>query len=272
MESIEFGYTNPIKEKSYVLGEACYSRSQGRTIFVHTKLAGIDQPINVQLKTTNHNYFNQKHPDSKYKIDFLMATRLDTLNERLTEKLGSDKIPFLEPRNFINLKLLPNKQFQSTLRLGWNYVVANGYEHLPNIDLLQSDILSLSTKNLDLYTGSHGVLALKNSKGQDVDIYLRDEDDEKVYPVPKFIWTVVKHENQIATFAVYNNPEANEKEIERESFCESKCSQMAWLKNLLSKDSYSNKKNGYVLCCSYEEFSKHVLEMPQLEGKYELLI
>lgn len=267
MESIEFGYANPIKQKSYVLGEACYSIEKGQTIFLHTRLSAIDNFINEPLSTKNVDYFNQRHPESKYKLDLLVASRLDTLNERLTEALGKN-IPFLEPRHFLGINILPNKQYLSILKLGWNYVVTNGYDHVPNMNLLQNDIQNLKVNGFDVYMGSSGVLQLPNDKGTLVDIYLNDE--EKRFPVPKYLWTVVKTENKAAAFAILNNPEANENDVE--SLCPSKCTQISWIKNLLLNDAYKNSAYGYVVCCNLDDFAKAVDEMPPLKGKYDLLV
>lgn len=122
MESVEYGYVNPIEDKSYVLGEACYSTVKGKTNFAHTRMAPADSTLNAHLKTTNSSYFKQTHPHSSYKIDLLLASRLDELNERLRNTLGKDDIPFVEPKHFFGPDFLINKQFQSILKLGWNYV------------------------------------------------------------------------------------------------------------------------------------------------------
>lgn len=43
--SVEYGYTNPIKNQSFVLGEACYSTKNGRTIFAHTKVKSANNEV-----------------------------------------------------------------------------------------------------------------------------------------------------------------------------------------------------------------------------------
>lgn len=269
MESVEYGYANPIKDKSFVLGEACYDTNKGRTIFFHTKCAGFGSTVNEHLSTQSVDYFKQKHPESSYKLDMLIASRMDQLNERLTTKLG-ERIPFLEPRQYMDITMLPNKQYLSILKLAWNYVMLNGYDHLLNLRLLRDDIQVMKVPSYDLYMGSHGVLTLPDKNGKTVDIYL--EDYPKRFPVAKYIWTVVKSENKAAAFAVLNNPDANENDVIGENLCPSKCSQMTWLKNLLLNDAYKNPKNGYVLCCSLDDFMKAIDEMPTLKGKYGLLV
>lgn len=270
-ESVEYGYTNPIKEKSLVLGEACYSETMGKTIFIHTKIAGAGNQIGVQLKTENANYLKQAHPTSKYKINLLMQSRLDELNERLTNKLGTTNVPFLEPRHFIDLDSLQNKQFNTILKLGWNFVIKNGYDHLPNWDTLTADVMGLRGKSYDLYMGTHGILSLKNANGENVDIYLNDE--EQRFPVPKYLWLVVKSESKAAAFAILNNDkEIDNNTLARDSICESKCDQMPWLANLLKNKAYETVKNGFVWCCDVQSFQKKIKELPAIDGTYGLLI
>lgn len=270
-KSVEFGYANPIQQKSVVLGEACYSTDIGRTIFVHTKLAGAGSDIAVNLKTEySDTYFQQKHPDSKYKMDFLMASRLDTLNERLTQKLGTKNVPFVEPRKYIGLELLPNKQFMSILKLGWNYVPVIGYDHMPNLDVLQADIMNLKGGSVDLYMGTYGLLELSGENGAKHEIFMDEYEDR--FPVPKYIWVVVKQENKAAAFAILNSPEAEEADIDADPICESKCLEMTWLERLLDDDLYKSINRGHVTCCSYADLRAKVTEMPLIDPKLGLLV
>lgn len=267
-KSIEFGYENPIKRKTLILGEACYAEDEGRTIFVHTKHVNIDRKRNVILKTEEVNYLAQSHPDSKYKIDFLVAARIDELNQRL-ERLAIEKLPFLEPRHFINMQSLPNGQLYSILKLGWNFAVTNGFDHLPNYDALMEDIMSVQDNDFDLYLGTHSTLSLKDKNSNNVDIYLLPAD--KKYPVPKYLWAVVATDRKAAAFFISNNIDSNEDELLKSGPCESKCTQMSWLTNLSSKDAYRKPKNGYVWCCDVSATGE-ILGMPKLNGKYSLLI
>lgn len=268
-QSVEFGYENPVKEQTNVLGEACYSESEGRTIFVHTKIGNGYFDESFALKTEKLNYLAKRHPDSTYKIDFLVAARLDELNKRLERKLPAKKIPFLEMRHFTELPSLPNGQLYSMLKLGWNFFVSNGYDHLPNFDLLHSDLARL--KDTDLYMGTHATLSLKNAENSPVAVYLLP--DEEKYPVPKYVWVVIKTSSEsAAAFVILNDITASQDDVASAELCESKCDRMPWLKNLLNGNTYSNTKNGYVWCCDLDSFAKKVPEMPTLSGKYSLLI
>lgn len=270
-ESIEYGYSNSMKEKSFVLGEACYSTTVGRTIFVHTKVNG---RRNVHLRTEDKNYFKQTHPSSSYKVDYLMALQLDDLTERLKDKLKTTEVPHLEFRHFIEANILPNKQFSSILKLSWNFATANGFEKLSNWDLLLDDIQQATDdgKTFELYMGTHGILTLPDNSGKKTEIFLRDDD--KRYPVPAMLWAVVQSENKAVAFIVSNNVRETEIVSEEENdICESKCAQISWLTKLMKNDAYKNVKNGKVLCCNLGEFSDVVTEVPaDVRQNLDLLI
>lgn len=273
MKSVEYGFANPIDHKSFVLGEACYSEDKGFTQFIHIKKPGSASLAQAFIKTIDsEEYFNGKHPDSRYKLDFLMASRLDTLNERLKQKLGTKHIPFVEPRNFIPMDFLESKQFMSVLKLGWNYVPVIGYDHMPNLDVLQSDINSLNGNDIDVYMGVHDVLKLTGENGDKHEIFM-DEFEER-FPVPKYIWLVVVNVNdrRAAAFTILNNPDAKLNEIQGEVLCASMCSEMSWLNGLLQDDLYKNIKRGYVSCCAFDELMKTVTEMPKLNDIFELWV
>lgn len=255
----EFGYVNPIKNKSYVLGEACYDLGDGRVTFVHTQLPGITSLENehVQLSIQNAEYFNENYPEDSYKSTLLEASNWNHLSPRLKAKLGP-AYPVLRLGHYLGVKNLQNKQFLSTLKLPWNYVIINGDINLPNLELLHEDIKNLNVPNYELYIGNHDTLMIR-----DVPIMLRDDG----YPVPKFLWLVVKIGAKAAAFIISNNPDANVNDIEK--LCLGKCSEMIWLKKLLADNVYKNPKKGYVLCCSLDDFK--FKEMPNLGEKLELL-
>lgn len=268
--AVAFGYANPIKNQTFVLGEACYSETDGRTIFIHTKKGAGSNDIsqNAALKTENLNYLSQTRPRSKYKTNIMISAGWP-VNDRVKEALQVEKGPELALRQYFDLSTAPNGQLLLLLQLGWNYFVSNGVDHLPNFDLLHKDIVK--QKNYELYMGTHSTLSLKNAQNQSTDIYLMPE--EKKYSVPKYIWVVIKtDEGKAAAFAISNDINASEEDLKRAELCESKCTQMPWITNLLSGNALSNATNGFVWCCDLESFAKKVPEMPALNGKHELLV
>lgn len=182
MRSIEYGYTNPIKQKSYVLGESCYSTKGGRTFFAHTRVRSPNMDVQeLALKVKNGAYLRQEHPTPFYRNELMKALRREEHEEFLTQTLGTTNIPNIGFRKFINVDLLTHKQYQPVLKLSWNYAILNSADGLENLEKLQKDISKLNVKQLDFYAGTHGVLTLDNNDGEPVDIYLK----ENKFPVPK---------------------------------------------------------------------------------------
>lgn len=268
MRSIEYGYTNPIKQKSYVLGESCYSTKGGRTFFVHTKVRSMTMDVQeLALKVKNGVYFRQEHPTTLYRNELMKALRREEHEDYFVQLLGSKTVPKIGFKKFVSKDLLTHKQYQPVLKLSWNYAIVNDAEELDNFEKLQKDISSLRLKNIDLYTGTHGVLAIKNSEGVQVEIFLK----ENKFPVPKFIWFVVRNDNKAVAFAILNRASISEKDRQKDSFCTSKCEEITWITNLLANKNYKKVESGYVLCCEFNEFKRTVSEMPNLDNINELL-
>lgn len=260
--SIEFGYTNPVKQKSYVLGESCYSTKAGRTIFVHTKLRAPKMEVQeLALKVRNGAYFHQEHPTMVYRNELMKALRREEHEDFLVQLLGMKTIPKIGFKKFINEGLLTHRQYQSVTKLPWNYAILNDAEELENLDKLQVDISNLALKHVEVYTGTHGTLSLKNNEGVQVEISLK----ENKFPVPKYIWYVVRAEAKAAAFVVFNRASISEKERQKDSFCVSKCEEITWLTSLLENKDYKKVEAGYVLCCEFHEFKRTVSEMPHLD-------
>lgn len=268
MRSIEYGYTNPIKQKSYVLGESCYSTKGGRTLFVHTRIRSPNNDVqDLALKVKNGAYFRQEHPTTFYRNELMKALRREEHEEFFVQTLGSKNVPKIGFRKFVNEDLLTHKQYQPVLKLSWNYAIVNDADELVNLQKLQGDIASLKLKHVDVYTGTHGVLALKNNDGVQVEMFLK----ENKFPVPKYLWCVVRSENKAVAFAIFNRSVISEKDRQKDSFCASKCEDLTWLKKLHENKSFKNAESGYVLCCEFNEFRRTVIEMPSLENVNELL-
>jgi len=270
LRAIEYGYTNPIKQKSYVLGEACYSTKGGRTLFAHTRVRspiGVEDVTDLALKVKNGLYFRQEHPTMFYRNELMKVLRRDEHEDFFIQTLGSKQIPKIGFRKFLSEELLMHKQYQPILKLSWNYAILNDADELENLRNVQKDISLLNLRQVDVYAGTHGVLSLKTSAGEQADLYLK----ENKFPVPKYIWYVVKHENKATAFAIFNRASISDKERQKDSFCNSKCEEISWIANLLENKNYKKIESGYVLCCEFNEFRRSVSEMPNLDSVTELL-
>lgn len=267
--SIEYGYANPIKGKSYVLGEACINVKAGRMMFVHTRLRkdGTNADVEkIALKVRGPNYFHQEHPTTYFKIELMKALRLDDLNAMYKSMFGPKNIPLINTKRYVSEGMLTNKQYLPVTKLAWNYAIVNDEEHLENFDLLQDDIMELGVDNLEIYTGSSGTLSWKAQNGEQVDVYLKTNK----FPVPKYLWTVVKSGQKIVAFAILNKNNVSDRDLQKDSFCSSKCEEISWIRNLKAEKQYKKLENGYVLCCEFNEFKRTITEMPNLSGTLEL--
>lgn len=267
--SIEYGYTNPVNSKSFILGEACYDVKRGQTLFIHTKLkSGSNTVESLAIKTVNSaNYFRKEHVTPRYKVELNKALNINDQAERFKAVFGNKNVPKIESRRYVNEELLTHKQYQSVLKLAWNYQIVKDLSALENFDNLIDDIKDLTASEVEIYTGAHGVLSLKDKNNNNVDVYLK----ENRFPVPKFHWTVVKSESKAVAFAVFNKAQLTDAEREKDSFCNSICDQLTWISTLRENSSYSNPKLGYVLCCELNEFRKTIKEMPPLTGINDVL-
>ena len=268
IKSVEYGYTNPVTEKSYILGEACYDIKRGQTLFVHTKLRSKNMDIKeLAFKIKHKNYLHQEHPTTYYKNELIKAMNQHDLQERFRGIFGPKRLPHISAKRYINEDMLTHKQYQPILKIAWNYQIVNEDNKLENLENLSEDIVALEKDNVEIYTGSTGVLTLENQANEPVQIYLK----ENKFPVPKYLWTVVKSGNKATAFAVLNKSTITERELKQGNFCKSKCEEISWINSLQENQQYQKVENGLVLCCELNEFRKTVTEMPALSDVVGLL-
>lgn len=268
--SIEYGYTNPVNSKSYVLGEACINVRLGRMLFVHSRIrrdGSADNVDKLALKVKGPDYFHQEHPTQLYKIELLKALRLDDLNTMYKTAFGAKNMPLISTKRYLSPGMLPHKQYLPVTKLAWNYAIVNDEDTLDNFDLLQDDIMGLTLDNVEIYTGSSGTLTWKTKEGEQVEVLLKPNR----FPVPKYLWTVVRSGTKAVAFAIFNKNNISDRDLQKDSFCPSKCEEISWITNLQTDKQYRKVDNGYVLCCDLNDFRRTVTEMPNLTGTFTLL-
>ncbi|KAF7995901.1 hypothetical protein HCN44_007008 [Aphidius gifuensis] len=120
-------------------------------------------------------------------------------------------------------------------------------------------------RDLDVWTGSIGVLQLKDKDGILQNIYLRRDENFKneSVPVPKLLFKVVYDEKYQAgiVFVTINNPHI--KIIEDEYIiCKNICEKVSWIEDK-KKDNFDKLFiNGYTYCCEYSDFRKSFPYLP----------
>lgn len=197
----------------------------------------------------------------------MKALRREEHEEYFVQTLGTKNVPKIGVKKFVSGDLLTHKQYQPVLKLSWNYAIVNDADELENLENLQKDIAGLQLKHVDLWTGTHGVLSLKNSEGAQVEMFLK----ENKFPVPKYLWFVVRSENKAVAFAILNRASISEKDRQKDTFCASKCEEVTWITRLLDNKNYKKVESGFVLCCEFNEFRRTVTEMPNIDNVNELL-
>ncbi|XP_040162239.1 uncharacterized protein LOC120899935 isoform X2 [Anopheles arabiensis] len=271
LRSIEYGFTNPVTNKSYILGEACYDVKVGRTHFIHTKVkSGTNSIEQLALKVKdNVTYFHGYHPTQRYKVDLSKALNINDQAERFRPVFGPKNAPKIEARRYVNEALLTHRQYLSVLKMAWNYQIVKDRDQLLNLDRLVQDIRGLEVPEVEIYTGAHGVMTLQDKHNQSAEVYLVRENR---FPVPQLHWTVVRSQERAVAFAVFGKAPQTEQERERRTFCMSQCEQISWLKKLHENDAWQEARAGFVLCCELEEFRRTVKEMPQVTGVKAVLV
>lgn len=265
-----FGYENPILEKSFILGEACYSLDDRRTIYIHTKHFQPQPKHNVSVRIMNTDFLTDNYRKSSQKVHMMEAIEPVALHQRL-ERLSLIKLPTLELRPILNLKNLPNGQLHPLLDTEWNMAITNGIDQLPNYDLLLADIMSIRANDFDLYLGTHPALNLKNIYNTNVRIGLYP--GRTSFAVPKYLWAnvVMRDSKKAIFFFVSNNIDSTEQELISTGPCQSKCTDISWLRNLLIEDAYRKPEKGYVWCCEQRNITEYVYGKPNIDNDYTFL-
>lgn len=115
-------------------------------------------------------------------------------------------------------------------------------------------------KVLRVFTGVYGILAKKDKKGQMTDLYLDYSmgNKKKGIEVPLIIWKLVidTKTNDSVAFFTSNDTDMDEDQVAHFStLCNSVCDKLGY--NLRTEP-----KSGITLCCTYDEFAKHIQYLP----------
>lgn len=235
----EFGFTNPVNNVSYILGEVCYDERLGRTHFVHitykTNYKNYELE-NVAMRQGDANYFKQAHPESRYKIDFMNAAFENIPSTQLVQ------------HRYVGDELLLNHQMYNLKKLGWNYVMVNGEQVVVGmLKAIEDAKQKLAFEGVaDIYMGSHGVLRVLDKNGENKEVYLKDGR----FPVAKFFWMVVttSKTNRAIAYVIPNGVGQGADEV-----CPNEC------------------VGSVVHCCQYGFLKAQVSEVPILDQTLPLL-
>ncbi|XP_055712497.1 uncharacterized protein LOC129807327 [Phlebotomus papatasi] len=259
IEGMEFGYINPIRRKSLIVGEACYSTKEGRTIFVHAK----SEP----LRAEDERYLRSgPHPESRNKMDLFRALRQDSINSRLEKKMDKNDIPLMGSKTLLTASMLNNPQLHLMNRLTWNYAISYNHDGMHHWKDFQRGLEKITAKNhVEIWAGTSGLQSLNDISGVLFDFYLKDNK----FPVPKFLWLVVKQGDKATGFLFSNKPKDLRRSIDKEwKPCSESCSNYWWFPDF----NYGPGSDpDSVHCCSVENLRQIVPEVPAIPGITKML-
>jgi len=129
-----------------------------------------------------------------------------------------------------------------------------------NWKALEYNTRDLGTKldrDLQVMTGTHGLLTYPDSNNNPTPIYLFNNT---YVPAPKYYWKVVQDPmtNTAVAFIGSNDPHVTSAPLE---LCPNRCAEMPWVDwNLSDLDS------GYMYCCSVEDAVKAIPAIPAMQA------
>ena len=115
-----------------------------------------------------------------------------------------------------------------------------------------------SQSNVQVYTGTYGILSLRDVNNSNKRIYLYNEDGNKFLSSPLYYWKVVHNPdtNQAMAFVGVNNPYLTSSPTHK---CTNVCDRLSWV-DWDRKD----LDKGYMYCCDVQDFREYVEYLPDL--------
>ncbi|KAF7994100.1 hypothetical protein HCN44_011369 [Aphidius gifuensis] len=123
-------------------------------------------------------------------------------------------------------------------------------------------------RDLDVWTGSLGIMQIEDVHGELQDIYLhRNAEGKQSIPVPKLLFKVVYDSIGKAgvAFITINNPYLKSLDDEY-VVCQDVCDDMPWLneKSTWKRDKYDK---GYTYCCKVDDFRNVFPDLPEFQAR-----
>lgn len=205
--------------------------------------------------------------DAKNRHDAAMLYSDDArMNRRLRELLRHDRHSFAD-QALTAAKLLGSHYFDDqNMRVtdfASNKVAVWRSVALGNLRHVQRDVTRALhvPAALALLAGTHGVAKLRTGRDRTA-LYLKAGER---FPVPEYIWTLVVDTRRRKALAVVvlNDPFVAVSEIRNAVFCESACSSVGWLHDLKRNRNYETPVYGLAFCCSLQNFTKVVTDLPR---------
>ncbi|XP_055310967.1 uncharacterized protein LOC129573861 [Sitodiplosis mosellana] len=247
-------------DEGTILYSVCFNDATASAIYsTHTiSLSGQQEP-----EHSSHISFKEKYTLAGWK-----PTKVTELYsaENQTEAFNAVFIPFTNADYKMGIylsrnHLTPHADFMQVKDQKLTYFFQNCFPGMQSMNgqnwakvEAYGRSLSIEMKEtMHIHTGVYGILKKKTKKGEMKNVYL-DLVNQKI-EVPLVVWKLVTHAKTQATIAFFtsNDTDMDEKEIKRFStLCNSVCDEFGY------KFNNENVSAGYTLCCSYEDFAKHI--------------
>jgi len=119
-------------------------------------------------------------------------------------------------------------------------------------------------RDLEVVTGTHGILEYPDSKNKPTEIFL--EKNSSYVPAPLYYWKLVRdlETDTAAVFIGLNDPHTNTSPKE---LCPNRCEEMGWVDWHLD-----DLDKGYMYCCEVEKAARKIKSIPKVKASGGLLM
>lgn len=249
------------------LMEICHDAQMGNNHWVHNKLS----PVSVAFQKnyprpafkTGGFYRNLNNIDDLYKITSQQQVFAEILgiSDIAANPVQGGTIYLARGHLAPKVDYIFGSQQNATFYFvnaapQWQNFNANNWRRLE--DGLR-EMAAVRYKNLDIYTGTHGVVIYPNAFGVEKKLYLSINNGLKQIPVPNIFFKVVIEpaSDSGIVFIGINNIHATLDELETYIYFTDVASQIDWI-----KWDVHNFKRGYMYACEVNEFIKFVDVLP----------
>ncbi|GAB0092063.1 uncharacterized protein DMENIID0001_070210 [Sergentomyia squamirostris] len=270
-EAIEIEVGFEVADKFIKLYHICHDDIRESTLYVaHTMHPGADgyQRSFPRPSWLSSGFFGGKNADQLYTNNNQKAMVAQILqSEELAEKyIQPTNTEIYLARGHLSAKVdyIFGSQQRATF---WLMNVAPQWQkfNAGNWERVESSVRRMVSEryiNIELYTGTYGVLTLPDVNGEHQEIYLHfDENNNGQIPVPKLYYRVIYERSTkrgIVLIGV-NNIHITREEIDQQGYivCEDVSDKITWI-NWVRDDLIL----GYSYACEYNEFAKVVGHLP----------
>lgn len=256
----------------------CHVKSAGNTLYstdtIYGKNIDADDKANTRPSFRKGSYYPGIDVDTAYS----QAGQLETVTAIVgSSTLGAQYIDVNKSYYFARGHLAPDADFIDAGSQDATYYYINAAPQWQSFNNGNWKVLEAATRSLassrvldlDVYTGTYGVLTLADVNGVQKPIYLaKDANSNNMIPAPKYYWKVVHDpvSNKATAFVGINNPHLTTVQGS-DIFCSDVCSQVSWV-------SWSNRfdiPKGYMFCCTASSLHNVISYAPNL-GNVGLLV